>query len=248
MHTLGRVAKIDTMTCIDGRGLRAMVFLAGCPLRCRICHNPEMSWACSAEDASVGSVVERLRRLREYHVSGITVSGGEPLAQPAFCAALMGAAKAELGMSAALDTSGVGTLAAVHGVLPNVDEVLWCIKSAVPSTYRSITGASCRRARRFGEELAKYQGISWTLRYVVLPGYTDTAPEVEALIRYAKEGPAASTLEAIELLPYHRMGIHKWVRLGLDYPLLDTPPPPRERVDAIAADIRAAGLRCTLPW
>ena len=191
---------------------------------------------------TVEDVTAMLRRLVPYKLDGITVSGGEPLSQWEFTSGIMRGAHS-LGMTSTLDTSGVGSKTAVCDVLNNTDEVLWCIKSAVPETYRKITGASSKNSLRFGEELGKHPNIGWNLRYVILPGYTDNAREIEAMIKYAKEGPAATSLKAVELLPYHRLGLHKWEELGIEYKLPDMLPPDEETVRRIQDGIRDAGLK-----
>lgn len=245
MDAVGRVCSLDTFTALDGLGVRALVFLHGCPLKCIFCSNPEAGWAGAAlgtyQQLSVGQLYAQIRRLEAYKLDGITLSGGEPLLQPAFAAALMREVREGLGLPAALDTSGVGTQQAVGQVLDQTSHVLFCIKSAVPATYARLTGRPIARSLAFAAQLAE-RGLPWYLRYVLIPGMTDSAAELGAMVEFALRQPS---LQAVELLPYHRLGLHKWQSLGLACPMPpSTAAPSRAQVEAAAAVIRQAGLRC----
>ena len=169
------------------------------------------------------------------------MSGGEPLMQPEFTSTIMREAR-RMGMNGTLDTSGVASKHAVDEVLSTTDHVLWCVKSAVADTYYKLTGQEQKESLRFGEALGAHPQIPWHMRYVVVPGYTDTSREVLALIKYAQEGPAAASLQAIELLPYHKLGLAKWKQLGIKYPLDDVTTPEYETIERITNEIRAAGV------
>lgn len=244
MDTVGRICSLDTMTMIDGIGLRAIVFLYGCPLRCKFCANPEAAWGPRKSQqqqlVTVQELFNKVARLQAYKLDGITVSGGEPLMQPQFTADLMHAVRARLGMSATLDTSGQGTMHAIKQVLGQTDHVLFCLKSAVPSTYAELTGMPITRALQFAGQLAQ-QHMPWHLRYVLIPGLTDTGKEVKAMLDFAVQQPS---LQAIELLPYHKLGLHKWEALGLTYPMPNARSPTAPEVERVADCIRAAGLQC----
>jgi pyruvate formate lyase activating enzyme len=246
MDVTGRICGLDSMTMLDGIGKRAIVFLHGCPLRCLFCANPEAAWAKPSADSTsvvtVGSIITRLARLKEYGLNGLTVSGGEPLMQPAFTSALMKCAKEQLTMTTALDTSGCGSPAAVEQVLQHTDHALFCIKSAVPATYAALTGHPIERSLAFARQLALH-GTPWYLRYVLLPGITNTPREVDAMVSFARRQP---TLQAVELLPYHELGLHKWHALGLHYDdiLRDLAPPSKDEVAKVVAAIKEAGLQC----
>ena len=236
--TSGFVSSFESMTALDGVGLRAMVFLHGCPLKCIMCSNPETWHGPKPAATTSDSIVQRIARVAGY-IDGCTVSGGEPLAQPAFTAAIMKGVK-DLGLSTCLDTSGQGNHHGWDTVLSLTDHALFCIKSLDARMYERITGGPHARALQFGDELLK-RDIAHHLRYVLLPGYTDRPKDLTDLIAYCKHrGPA---LVAVELLPYHRLGVHKWAQLGLKYPLAGMDPPRPEAVDVVADALRSAGIR-----
>jgi pyruvate formate lyase activating enzyme len=214
-----------------------MIFLHGCSLRCLFCSNPD-TWATPKHDpVKSESVIEEISRYRGY-IDGISISGGEPLMQPEFTADIMKGAH-KLKLSTCVDTSGVGSKHAFDTVLPETDYVLFCIKSLDANKYEKITSHSQKTALHFGDELA-LRNIPFSLRYVVLPNYTDSKKDIDDLIEYAKKQP---TLQNVEILPYHRLGLHKWKDLGLKYPLGDIVSPTEEKIRDIVKHIRDSGLK-----
>lgn len=236
----GCVHSVDTFTAIDGPGLRYLVFLQGCLLRCRCCANPD-TWRMPGPgdrrtDAS--ELVRDLQRYRSY-VRGITISGGEPLLQPRFVQDVFAGAK-ELGMDTCIDTAGQSGRRAWDAVLPHTDRVLMCLKHIDPEKYRAFTGgADQARALTFVERL-NARRVPFDLRYLLVPGWSDSAADLDAFGRFASVQPM---LDRVELLPYHRLGIVKWDALGVEYPLRDVKVPTKDAVTAAIARLSDAGLR-----
>lgn len=236
----GWVHSLESAGTADGPGLRFVVFFSGCPLRCLYCHNPD-TWhmhdgtRTAAADvlAEVRSVAGFLRHGR----GGITLSGGEPLVQPEFAAALLAGAKA-MGLHTALDTSGFLGSHADDYLLADTDLVLLDIKSFDAETYRRLTGAALRPTLEFAERLAGLGKPIW-LRYVLVPGLTD---EPGAIDRLAEFAAGLGVVERVDVLPFHKMGEQKWQALGLPYTLSATQPPTAELTGRVRDRFRAAGL------
>lgn len=221
----GRVHSLETFGTVDGPGTRLVVFCQGCPMRCAYCHNPD-TWGAGGEVMSVGAVLDAFERNRAfYRNGGITVSGGEPLMQPAFVAALFRAAHDAPGgrIHTALDTSGIawgsGTCEAIGEVLDATDLVLLDIKHPDPETHRWLTGQGAERPLAFADELAR-RGVPTIIRHVVLPGVSDDKGTMAELGRLIARWP---NVVGLELLPYHTMGVGKYEKRGIPYRLADVP-------------------------
>lgn len=217
----GRVTSIETMGLVDGPGIRAVVFFAGCGIRCVFCHNPEGWDRCGGEEVTANEIVDKISRLKPYFDrsgGGVTFSGGEPLLQPEFLTELLVKFR-ELGIHTVIDTAGVG-----HGdyerILSLVDLVLYDIKATDADSYREITGAGIERTEAFMKALSE-SGVPTVVRQVVIPGVNDTDEYMLNLRRYVEEN--IPTAIDIELLPYHTLGSHKYRELGINEPLADTP-------------------------
>ena len=181
----GRIHSFLSMGAVDGPGLRYVVFLQGCPLRCACCHNPDTWNAAGGTEYTVEDVLRRVRRCKPYiyESGGVTVTGGEPLAQPVFTAALLKALRAE-GYHTALDTSGAGALAAAREVLAHTDLVLADLKFSSEEGYRAHTGGSLAHTLDF-LALTQELGVPLWVRHVVIPGLTDGEAHIRALARMA---------------------------------------------------------------
>lgn len=237
---LGSVHSWELVTGVDGPGTRLTVFLSGCPLRCLYCHNPDTMYAAKGEPVLLEDVVARVRRYRGIFRAtkgGLTLSGGEPLMQPAFTGRLLRAAK-EMGVHTAVDTSGFLGLNASDALLDDVDLVLLDIKSGLPETYRRTTGRELEPTLAFARRLAE-RGTEVWLRFVCVPGLTDAVENVDAVADVVAELP---NVRRVEVLPFHQMGRDKWTALGLDYQLADTPPPGTEVLERVRGQFRARGL------
>lgn len=228
---VGRVHSVESGGMIDGPGVRFVVFLSGCPLRCLYCHNPDTASPSNGEERTVGSLLEDIRRQRHF-LRGVTISGGEPLAQADFCSELLRGVRA-LGLHTAIDTSGhLGELVD-DDLVDSTDLWLLDIKSADPATHLRTTGVDREPARAFARRMAAAGRPMW-IRFVLVPGLTDATDNIAGVAEFAASlGPA---VERIEVLPFHQMGRHKWQALGKIYQLEDTPPATPEEADA-ARDI-----------
>ena len=237
----GWVHSYETGVTADGPGVRVVVFLSGCLLRCRYCHNPD-TW--HLKDGTKIELSHAIRRLRDFAPAlramggGLTISGGEPMVQIGFTRGLFAAAK-QLGLHTALDTSGFLGHRADDAYLKHVDLVLLDIKSGDPDTYRNVTGVDLEPTLRFAERLNAMGKPVW-VRFVLVPGLTDDPANIQKVAEFV--APMAN-VEWVEVLPLHQMGVFKWQSLGLDYTLADTPPPSAEQVSAALDIFRNAGCK-----
>lgn len=239
MNVEGYVHSVVTGGAVDGPGLRFVVFLQGCKLRCRYCHNPD-SWI--MRDGKKTSSDALIKEIAEYKPfiaknGGVTISGGEPLAQPEFVTAVFKGCKAE-GLHTALDTSGFLGDNATDELLSVTDLVLLDIKHFDPEAYKDVTGGELAPTLRLAEKLASIKKPMW-LRYVLVPGLTDDAHSIEGLAVFAAK---LGNVERVEVLPFHKMGEPKWDALKYDYRLKDTEPPSAKLVADTKALFWAHGL------
>ncbi len=223
---LGRVHSLESMGTVDGPGIRFVVFVQGCPMRCAFCHNPD-TWAVKGGTlVTVEHLLDEFESNRPFYRSGgITVSGGEPLLQPEFLADLFKAAhNAPAGrIHTCLDSCGYAftpqTPEKFDPVLDETDMVLLDIKHSDPEGHKKLTGCSPERILAFGDELAK-RNIKVIIRHVVVPGITDSVEECEALGRLIAPW---HNVVGLEMLPYHTMGVVKYEQLGIPYKLDGVP-------------------------
>jgi pyruvate formate lyase activating enzyme len=217
------------------------VFLAGCPLRCLYCHNPDTMEMRRGTDVTADEILARLKRYRGVLTAtggGLTISGGEPLMQPAFVARLLRGAQA-MGILTAVDTSGFLGTHLSEAMLDDVDLVLLDVKSGLDDTYQRVTGRPLQPTLDFGRRLSS-RGTRMWVRFVLVPGLTDAVDNVEAVAAYVASLGAA--VERVEVLPFHQMGRDKWSELGMTYELEDTQPPTPELVARVREQFRAHGL------
>lgn len=236
----GWVHSVETGGTVDGPGIRYVLFLAGCPLRCLYCHNPDTRHMHDGTPTGSAEVLADLASyagfLKRAH-GGLTLTGGEPMVQPEFCAAILRGAK-RLGLHTALDTSGfLGDHIDDH-LLDDVDLVLLDIKAFKESTYRKLTGVPLRPTLEFAERLSLIGKPIW-LRYVLVPGLTDDPDEVAGLAEFAA---GLGVVQRVDVLPFHKMGEYKWRSLGLPYALADTEPPSAELTERVRAQFVEQGL------
>ncbi len=229
METIGRIHSLETFGTVDGPGIRFVVFLKGCPLKCKYCHNRD-TW--SAEGARLYTPEEVMTEIRKYRSfidsskGGITVSGGEALIQPQFIKKLFIKCKEE-GIHTAVDTSGYVNIEDVKEVLEYTDLVLLDLKHADAQKHRALTGVGNTKIQRFTQYLSDINKPVW-IRYVLVPGYTDDEIDLIAAYEYLKK---FKNIEKIEVLSYHSMGKTKWDELCVEYPLEGVPEPTSEQVE-----------------
>lgn len=232
---IGRLHSVQSLGAVDGPGLRYVVFLQGCPLRCAYCHNPDTWDPTGGKAVTVEALTQQIRRCRSYLLpqGGVTVSGGEPLAQPAFVAALFRQLQAE-GYHTALDTSGAGSAAAAAQVLPHTSLVICDLKFPDEARFGRYCRGALAQTLAFLDQTAA-AGVPVWLRQVIVPGLNDTADDVRALCRMARRWP---NVQKIELLAFRRLCVEKYARLGIPFPLADTPECPPEVIVSLEKIIK----------
>lgn len=224
----GRLHSIETFGTVDGPGIRVVLFMQGCPLRCAYCHNRDTWDTKGGRVWQVDQLHDFVMRYKPYMDSsggGVTVTGGEPLLQHRFITQLFKALKAE-GVHTTLDTSGYCEVEQVQPLLDVTDLVLLDIKAVDSALHKRLTGVDNARILDFAKCLAERQIPVW-VRHVLVPGLTDSEEELLAL-RSLIEG--LGNVQRVELLPYHTMGIYKWDQLGCEYPLAGVPEPTQEQM------------------
>ena len=216
----GRIHSFQSLGTVDGPGVRAVVFMQGCPLRCVFCHNPDTWDFDGGREITAEALAEKIRRLRSYFGKGggLTVSGGEPLMQADFVAELFSICKSE-GIHCALDTSGCIYNDSVERLLELTDLVMLDYKFTDGRAYESFCGCSQDAVESFLERLQQMGKRVW-IRHVVVPGLTDGEDSVERIYALRER---FSCIEKIELLPFRKLCIEKYKAMGIDFPLADTP-------------------------
>ena len=225
---LGRIHSLESFGTVDGPGIRFVVFMQGCPLRCLYCHNPD-TWEVKRETPYLlepeALLAEVLRYKNFIAKGGVTVTGGEPLLQPEFLKEFFRLCR-ENGIHTALDTSGYICSGKALEVLEQVDLVLLDIKTIDAGLHPRLTAVKLDNTLRFLDELEK-RGIPVWVRHVVVPGLTDNDEDLEKLAGYVSR---YKVVQKAELLPYHTMGAYKYEAQGLDYKLKGVEPLSAERL------------------
>ena len=224
---IGRVHSIQTMGTVDGPGVRFVVFLQGCNMRCDYCHNPD-TWAHDGAELLIDSaeLAQRANRYRNYYgkTPGITVSGGEALCQQDFVIELFRECK-KLGFHTTLDTAG--SMPAKQELLTLTDLCLLDIKYTTEADYRQYTGGSLTQTLTFLQQLQE-ANVDTVIRQVIVPGRNDTEAAMDALAELIRE---FRCVKKIELLPYRNLCIEKYDALGITFPLRDMEQMSPEMVD-----------------
>jgi pyruvate formate lyase activating enzyme len=217
----GKIKQIETMGLVDGPGIRVVIFMQGCPLRCLFCHNPEMQEFDGGITYTPQDVLKIILRYKNYFGSegGVTFSGGEPLAQPEFLLECLKLCK-EANINTCLDTSGVGNIKFNDKILSFVDLVILDIKALTNEKYKEMTNLSIDKNLEFLDLCQKLNKKLW-LRNVIVPGINDTESYIESLAEFIKP---LKNVEKVELLPYHTMGKIKYEKLNRQYKLINTLP------------------------
>ncbi len=219
----GYIHSTESFGTVDGPGIRFVVFFQGCPLRCLYCHNPDTWEFGGGTLTSVESLLAQYRKNRSfYRNGGLTATGGEPLAQLEFLTELFEAAKAE-GIHTCLDTSGI-LFSPEHPqkfdrLLAATDLVMLDIKHIDPVKHLRLTGQSNEKILAFAKYLEQKRVPLW-VRHIIVEGYTDAHSDLLELGRFIG---SLSNLKALDVLPYHTMGVSKYQSLGIPYPLAGVP-------------------------
>jgi pyruvate formate lyase activating enzyme len=232
------VHSVETGGTVDGPGLRYVVFLQGCPLRCKFCHNPDTWEFNKGKLVTSGEVVEDILKYRNFIKSGgVTLSGGEPLAQPVFAAEILEQCARE-NIHTAVDTSGAVPLAACKRAVDAAGLILLDIKHIESRGCMDISGQGNENALELLEYCEQTKKDVW-IRHVVLPGFTDDLAALEKMAEYLSR---YTVVKRVEILPFHKMGEYKWKQLNLKYDLENTPEPPAELIRRIKEIFRKHNL------
>lgn len=243
--TTGRIHSIESFGTVDGPGIRLVVFLKGCPMRCLYCHNPDTWEAGGGTEMTAAQILDQYEASKTfYRNGGITATGGEPLMQIGFVTELFEAAKAK-GIHTCLDTSGItfrreqpAVLEAFDRLMAATDLVMLDLKQIQPEEHRILCGQPNDHILDFARYLDEKQIPVW-IRHVVVPGYTFRE---DSLIQLGHFIGTLHNVKALDVLPYHDMGKSKYKQLGMDYPLESVAPLSKE--DAVKArQIILQGIR-----
>lgn len=241
----GRIHSIESFGAADGPGVRFIIFMQGCPMRCRYCHNPDTWELSGGKEVTADTLLKQALRYKSYWRAdgGITVSGGEPLLQLDFLIDLFKKAKTQ-GVHTVIDTAGSpfqkeGEFFKKFNILMQyTDLILLDIKEMNAERHKGLTGFDNTRILTMAEYLSEIQKPVW-IRHVLVPGYTDSDADLDALGAFVER---LSNVQRVEVLPYHTLGKFKWENLGLEYPLEEVRPPSAEQIKN--AEIRIhAGVR-----
>lgn len=219
---LGNVHSIESCGTVDGPGIRFVVFMQGCPMRCQYCHNPD-SWEIGVgQKMSVLDIISRYEGVKEFCKGGITVTGGEPLLQMDFVTELFRVAK-EKKIHTALDTSGITftqeNVGKFDTLMQYTDLVLLDIKHIDDEEHKKLTSHSNKNILAFAKYLSDLKKPMW-IRHVVVPGITFNQEYLFELGKFLK---SLKNITALDVLPYHSMAVSKYKNLGMEYPLESTP-------------------------
>ena len=235
---IGRVHSVESFGLVDGPGVRYVIFLQGCAMRCQFCHNPD-SWETgnpAAETTDAETLIERALRYKKYwgkdgKCGGITVSGGEPMLQMEFVTALFELAH-QRGVHTVLDTAGQPYRAdaadqrAFERLMDVTDLVMLDLKAMDEKLHRRVTGTGNANILAMARHISDL-GVPLWIRHVLVPGLTD---DEDGLRKTAEFISSLKTVQRVEVLPYHTLGLFKWQKLGIPYPLPDAVPPTAEQV------------------
>lgn len=252
----GRIFDIQKFSVHDGPGIRTIVFLKGCALRCKWCCNPESQSheiqemntpngiKTVGKDVTVGEIISEVIRDRAYYRrsgGGITLSGGETLLQKEFALALLTAAK-ENGLTTAIETAGFAPFETIEKLIPVIDVFLMDIKHINPQKHKEFTTQSneliLENAKKIAEKAKKL-----IIRVPVIPTFNDTESEIAEIARFAKSLPG---VDEIHLLPYHRLGEDKYAYLGREYLMSHIESPTKEKMQILKKVCEDVGLTCQI--
>lgn len=254
----GRIFDIQRYSIHDGRGIRTIVFLKGCVLRCRWCCNPEsQSYEIETmqvrgrekiigRDVTVGEVLAEVEKDRAYYVrsgGGLTLSGGESTRQPAFAQALLLSAK-KRGINTAMESMGCAPYEDIDSLLPYLDTYLMDIKHMNPHKHREYTGRDNILMLENARKVADSGQTELVIRVPVVPGFNDTVEEISDIAAFSDK---LRGVERIHLLPYHRLGQDKYEGLGRTYEMEGILPPTMEHMEMLKKAVENnSGLKCII--
>ncbi len=254
LNTKGRIFDIQRFSIHDGRGIRTIIFLKGCALRCKWCCNPESQeydiqtmemggkTKVVGRDVTVAEVLETVKKDMPYYRrsgGGITLSGGESLCQPDFATSLLRACK-ENSISTAMESTGYAEFKVIERYLEHLDCYLMDIKHIDEEKHKRFTGKSNKLILENAGKIAKSDMTELIIRVPVIPTFNDTEKEIADIAKFAATLPG---VKEIHLLPYHKMGLDKYKGLGRKYELEDLVPPTDEKMQRLIEVAASFGLK-----
>ena len=249
----GRIFEIQRYSIHDGGGIRTIVFLKGCPLRCKWCCNPEGQHyeiekmtlggkeKIVGKDVTVGEIIDIIERDRIYYRrsgGGLTLSGGESLTQPDFAVALLKAAK-ERGINTAMESTGFADFSVISRYLPYLDLYLMDIKHINSAKHKEFTSQPNERILENAVKITN-AGTRLIVRTPVIPTFNATKEEIGEIAKFAS---SLKGVTEMHILPYHRIGTDKYKGLGRDYSLTGIEPPSKELMNELLAVVESYGLK-----
>lgn len=229
MNIKGKIHSFQSMGAVDGPGIRCVVFMQGCPLRCIYCHNPDTHKFDAGEEYTAQEMCQKILRFKSYIKNGgVTVSGGEPLMQPEFVAELFKLLK-DNGIHTALDTSCIGDLNSAKKVLEVTDLVLADVKFLSNENYEKYIGTTFDKVKDF-LDLTKEMNKPLWIRQVIVPGINDTKKDICKLLDFIDN---YKNTKKIELLPFRKLCIPKYENLGIEFALKNTPEMSQEGIEEL---------------
>lgn len=258
LQTKGRIFDIQRYSIHDGTGIRTIVFLKGCPLRCKWCCNPESQMheiqemnvlrvpKIIGKDVTVEEVMRVVEKDRSYYRrsgGGMTLSGGESLFQPEFARDLLRAAKS-IGINTALESSGFASYSLIEQVLPYLDQYLLDIKHISSNKHKEFTGKPNQLILENAKKIAASNQTQLIIRVPIIPTFNDTKKEVVDIAMFAQN---LSGVKKIHLLPYHRLGEDKYDGLGREYFMTKILPPDNQHMTILKEAVeQQTGLSCQI--
>ncbi|MDF2538568.1 MAG: pflA [Herbinix sp.] len=244
MSITGRIHSLESFGTVDGPGIRFVVFMQGCPLRCQFCHNPdtwEVHKGTEYQPQQLFDEIVKYKSYMEFSGGGVTFTGGEPLLQTEFLLEVSKLCKKQ-GLTVAVDTSGYVWNDKVKEQLEYTDLVLLDIKNYDPRVYETVTGVALTPTLKLLDHLKEMKINTW-VRYVLVPNLTDNLDSIKRLSAHLDQYPNVSK---IELLAFHKMGEYKWKELGLEYKLADTREPDKELLLTVKNIFAANGKKVSV--
>ncbi|MBQ2835621.1 MAG: pyruvate formate lyase-activating protein [Clostridia bacterium] len=230
LQNYAKIHSIETFGTVDGPGIRFVLFLQGCHLQCKYCHNRDTWNMKDGEYKSIDDIFEKIKRYKNYMTlsgGGVTATGGEPLLQVKFLIELFKKLKEE-GIHTCIDTSGMVAITEdIKELLNYTDLVLLDIKHIDDEKCKKLVGISNKRELEFAQYLSDNNIKIW-IRQVLVPGYTDDEEDLKKLKKFIK---SLKTVEKVQILPYHSMGKFKWEKIGSEYQLEDVRDANQDDVD-----------------
>lgn len=237
----GRIHSIETFGTVDGPGIRFILFMQGCPLRCKYCHNRDTWDAKGGKEYTTDEIINQALKYSSYMKfsgGGITASGGEATLQPEFLTELFAKAKKN-NIHTCLDTSGFVDIETVDPILDNTDLVLLDLKHMVEEKSKDLVGVGIEKTLKLAKHLDERNIPVW-IRHVLVPGVTDDVENLEKIGQFVS---TLNNVDRLELLPYHTLGVHKWENMGIDYQLKDTPDATSEDIEKAKQIIEKLGVK-----